>query len=1578
MKNGLLLVVFIFFSAILNNQSVYSQGLPGIAYTTPQVYIVDSTITPLSPTTTAGTVFPLTYNTPATFTKYNTPYSIAIDGSNNVYTTNNSTGYLAKFNSAGTALFTVNTGDIQGSEVGVDHAGNIYVSQFSANSVLKYNSTGTLLAVITGFSDPYGIAFDALNNVYIANYLSGNILKIDSGTTKVSVYLTGFNKPYGITIDGAGNMYVGEQAPGDVVKVAAGTLARTVFASGFNNPRHLNSDKFGNIYVADYGNNAIKGISASGKVTAVISTGLSSPRQAAFDSSGDIFIANYGTNTLLKSIPTNYITSFSITPALPSGLSFNTSSGQITGVPVKLLPATTFTIKATYNTGATVTAPLSIAVNLPNVADLANLALSSGSLNPTYVSGTLNYTANVANSINSITVTPTTSDSLATVTVNGTKTAFGSQSASLPLNIGNNTITTTVTAQDGVTKKTYLITVNRSALSTALASLSISSGSLSPAFSSGNGNYLANVSNNVNSITLTPTAADPTAIIKVNGIIVTSGTPSASQPMVIGGNTILITITAANGTTTQSYSVTVLRAGSSRAMLSGMYVSSGGFSPSFSSGTGSYKVSVRYNITGISVTPLAIDTTVTIAVNGIAVNSGMPSDTIPLNIGNNTIIATVTAQDGVTMQSYLITVVRMLSTDASLSGLSASTGNFNQIFSPNTKNYTQSVPNGVTSIAITPTTNDTTATMTVNGIPLLSGTASASMPLNVGNNTITTVVTAQDGTTKLIYNITVNRALSSNSALASLGLSSGSFSTPFLSTTSSYTVNVANSVTSFTVKPIVSDVTAILTVNGAALASGTTSASVALKIGSNTITTIVTAQDRTRSTYIITVIRAPSSNAGLSNMVLNNGSLSPAFTTGTTAYTVSVSNSVISINIRPTVSDPTAIVTVNGALLNAGTTSPLFNLKVGNNIITTVVTAQDKVTKLTYTVTVIRPPSSNAGLSGLVLSNSSFGQTFSTATNNYTATVSNAITTTTIKPTVVDPTATITVNGAALASGTTSKPIVLTVGNNNIITIVITAQDGTTNIYTVTVNRVPATNAGLAGLVLSSGGVSPAFSTGNINYTASVVNAVTSVTVKPTVSDPAATVTVNGTTVTSGTTTGSIALNTGGNVIKIVVTAQDGITTKMYLIAVTRAVSSNASLSNIVVSSGSLSPAFSTGTTNYIVNVSNATTSLTISPILSDATATMALNGTALASGTTAVSFTLKIGNTSITTVITAQDKITKRTYVVIVVRAPSSNAGLSNLVLSSGNLSPTFATGTTNYKTTVANAITSIRVTPTLNDPNATVMINGISLGTSTTSTPITLKVGKNIITTVVTAQDKTTKVTYTTTVIRLPSSNATLTNLILNNANLSPTFAPGTISYTANVSSTTLSTIIRPIVNDPTATVTVNGVSVTSGSNSRPLPLAQGSNTITTIVTAQDGLTIQTYVVIINVGTPIGGIVGFSVGGSNLTQSFTPAETNAADSVANNIIVHQAVSPNGDGINDFLFIEGIENFPANQVTIFDRNGITIYNTKGYDNSSKMFDGHSNINGRMQRPGTYFYQIDFMINGKSGRKNGYFILKFS
>ncbi len=111
-------------------------------------------------------------------------------------------------------------------------------------------------------------------------------------------------------------------------------------------------------------------------------------------------------------------------------------------------------------------------------------------------------------------------------------------------------------------------------------------------------------------------------------------------------------------------------------------------------------------------------------------------------------------------------------------------------------------------------------------------------------------------------------------------------------------------------------------------------------------------------------------------------------------------------------------------------------------------------------------------------------------------------------------------------------------------------------------------------------------------------------------------------------------------------------------------------------------------------------------------------------------------------------------------VSGPSNNADLSNLTLSTGTLTPVFASATTSYTSSVANAVNSITVTPTAADAGATITVNGNAVTSGTASGAIALNVGSNIITVVVTAQNTTTTKTYTIDVTRAaPSGSPSVT---------------------------------------------------------------------------------------------------------------------------------------------------------------------------------------------------------------------------
>jgi hypothetical protein len=406
--------------------------------------------------------------------------------------------------------------------------------------------------------------------------------------------------------------------------------------------------------------------------------------------------------------------------------------------------------------------------------------------------------------VSTITVTPTVNQANATVTVNGTAVATGVASGNINLNVGANTITTVVTAQDGTTTKTYTTTVTRAAASppppsapyvppppsnnALLSSISIINLLVSPSFTSSLKSYSASVANNISSISVTPISQDTTASIKVNGVLVASGSASQSISLLVGGNPITTVVTAQDGITTATYMINVIRAGSNLASLSSLSISQGTLSPSFSSGNFAYTDAVANNISSITLTPISLDSTASIKVNGVSVISGSVSQSIPLLVGSNLITTVVTAQDGITSVTYTINVIRAESNLASLSSLSVSQGTLSPRFISGNLAYTNVVENNISSITVTPISQDTTASIKVNGVLITSGSASQSIPLLIGGNSITTVVTAQDGITTATYTLDVLREKQTQATMKVIA--SPSIITASPSTNSISTLNV--------------------------------------------------------------------------------------------------------------------------------------------------------------------------------------------------------------------------------------------------------------------------------------------------------------------------------------------------------------------------------------------------------------------------------------------------------------------------------------------------------------------------------------------------------------------------------------------------------------------------------------------------------------------------------------------------------------------------------------------------------------------------------------------------------------------
>ena len=448
-------------------------------------------------------------------------------------------------------------------------------------------------------------------------------------------------------------------------------------------------------------------------------------------------------------------------------------------------------------------------------ATLSGLAVSAGTLDPTFVSGTADYDVDVGYDVTQITVTPTKSvDSSSVAFLDGADSALtDADSASghqVNLAVGANTIKVKVTAEDS-TENTYTITVTR-----AKATVSISRGaaeategdalsftvtrSASPDEAltvtvnvTESGSLVATTNKGQKTVTILANAASAELTVQTDAddavweehstVTVTvaanaahdRGSPYAAETLVKDddfpqatavlavspnpvseGGTVTATVTFTTNADQQPHAgrTVTLATSDGTAVSPGDY---GSLSASHAFSAGDFQ---RADVGGGTMRYRAVKTSTVTTVNDTdtedaeAFTVAMTADATtfpPATLGADSVSVTINASDA-----------PVLSGDATLSGLTVSPGTLAPTFASGTADYTASVGYGVTQMTVTPTKN-----VTSSSVSFLDGADSAltdadsasghQVNLAVGANTIKVKVTAEDSTENT-YTITVTRA----------------------------------------------------------------------------------------------------------------------------------------------------------------------------------------------------------------------------------------------------------------------------------------------------------------------------------------------------------------------------------------------------------------------------------------------------------------------------------------------------------------------------------------------------------------------------------------------------------------------------------------------------------------------------------------------------------------------------------------------------------------------------------------------------------------------------------------------------
>ena len=915
----------------------------------------------------------------------------------------------------------------------------------------------------------------------------------------------------------------------------------------------------------------------------------------------------------------------------------------------------------------------------------------------------------------------------------------------------------TVTAEDGTINNSHVLRVTRTKSNVAtLHTLTVSGGSFNPSFTPDDATKLVYTV----TVPVTATSIDIAATPTESKAQIVTGTGNFA--LTASNQTFDIHVRSEDETNNVHYTLKINRTQSSDNTLRLITVKHGetyyvyNYDSNEKVTEGNYgsathfKVTVPGNIEEVNINAFATDTRATVDQTNLGDKQLVAGATRNFTIK-------VTSESGAA-NTYTLTVEREKKANNNLSSLKVDNVSVPN-FDPETiEYYLDDVENDIATVVINAEKEDEDAT-------IISGTGTQN--LSTGDNEIPVVVKAQNGDAKT-YTIHIHRKQSTDNRLSLLSINgyplnpTYSYVAPPADETHEYAVTLRYNKATFGMD----DINAMPHNN---TANVTYDEDIELATGETKPFNIyVTSESGALNTYTIRVTRARSDNPLLDNVVVKVGdgedkyaTISPTFNAETYEYDVSIPYGETRFKIIATPQvDSTRVINNNAEYLVTDTTEAyLYTYAETYKVDGT--EAEQNATR-TYKFNIIQAQSNNAYLTSLSVSGYDFQAPhteYSQAYTNYdigdiesdvTGLIINAV------PENTNSTITYRVN---TEQAQTDHVVALPSGTGRgTITITVTAPDRLTKMtYTITYNKIYGSNNYLMSLTTNKGSISPSFIKTNRDYVITVGSTVDSLDLTFYTEKRTSNVSINGGTPVSATDIRPYTytvenIQTGDTAVTLLVTAENNTSSQTYNVVIRKALpisAGDATLSSLSVdgypflTEGTYTSEFTRDNDNYTIGeIPYRTDKLKVDYTTTQGTsyASVLVNGRGVTPDSNGY-IEIPVSNTNdsiVTILVTALNGDTK-TYNIHYRKNASSDATLSNIVVSTGTLTPSFQSNILGYDVTVPEGTTSLSITATLNDPKSTLTVGGVNRTSPYVHTLTNLGNGNVRVTFLVTAEDGT-----------------------------------------------------------------------------------------------------------------------------------------------------------------------------------------------------------------------------------------------